>query len=407
MTVKLTYQAFDKTGQAVVDTIEAGGVAEAEETLRRRGLYVTEMRTGEDPGVSPAEGAGRPGGQGHLRSIALLTGQLQVLVSCGTPLVEALGALARQTRDASLRATVSDVQRRVEEGAALSAALEYHPRYFGPVYRSLVAAGEASGDLAAMLDRLATTLRKQLHVRNSLIGALIYPTLLTGVSVAVLAVMFTVVIPRFGELFNSLDVPLPPTTQILLTLSEGLQRYWYWVLAAVGGTAVALGLWLSSVSGRRTWQAFVLALPQVGKIVRSFTTARIIRLMGVLLQANVPILEALGLTRRSIRNHRYDRLLAETEDAVTQGETISSVWARSRLVSPSVQEIVRNGERSGQVSRMLLSAADFLDDENELTIRGLTSILEPVILIVMGLIAGLVAISLFLPLFDLTAMTQG
>jgi len=132
-----------------------------------------------------------------------------------------------------------------------------------------------------------------------------------------------------------------------------------------------------------------------------------VRLLGVLLDADVPIIDSLRLTRRSIRNHHYDRLLARTEDAVTRGETISSVWGRSRLVSPSVQEIVRNGERSGQVSMMLLSAADFLDDENELTVRSLTSIVEPAILIVMGAVVGVVAVSLFMPLFDLTAMTQG
>jgi len=407
VTVKLTYQAFDKAGQQVIDTIEAGGVAEAGETLRRRGLYVTEIRAGEALGAPPADRPGRTGGRGRLKSIALLTSQLHVLVSCGTPLVEALGALARQTRDARLRATISDIQRRVEEGAALSAALEYHPGYFDPVYQSLVAAGEASGNLAGMLERMANTLRKRLHIRNSLIGALIYPALLTSVAVTVLTLMFTVVIPRFGELFETLEVPLPPTTWVLVASAETLLQYWYAATLAVVVPTVGLGFFLASVPGRRLIQTVVLNLPQVGRIVRSFATARIVRLLGVLLDANVPILEALGLTRRSIRNHHYDRLLARTEEAVTQGETISAVWCRSRLVSPSVQEIVRNGERTGQVATMLLSAADFLDDENELTVRSLTSILEPVILIMMGLIVGTVAVSLFLPLFDLTAMTQG
>lgn len=406
--MKLTYMAFDKSGHQVTDTIEAGTQAEAGEMLRRRGLYVTALRDGEagaPPAAAPA--ARRHTRPRRLKSVALLTSQLHVLVSCGTPLVEALGALARQTRDPQLRGAVADLERRVEEGSSLSAAVEAHPRYFGPFYASLVGAGEASGDLAGMLQRLATTLRKQVHIRNSLVGALIYPALLITVSAAVLVVMFAVVIPRFGDLFDTLDVPLPPSTAALVAMSDVLLNYWYVVVPAVVVPTVALAVYLATASGRRLRQTVMLHLPQVGLIVRRFATARIVRLLGVLLDANVPIIDAIRLTRRSIRHHRYDRLLAETEDAVTQGETISSVWGRSHLVSPSVQEIVRNGERSGQVSTMLLSAADFLDDENELTVRSLTSIVEPIILIVMGAIVGVVAVSLFMPLFDLTSMTQG
>jgi len=403
--VKLAYKAFDRAGRAVADTIEATDPAEAAETLRRRGLYVTDLRPGTAPAAGPDRRT-RPSGR-RLKSLAVFTGQLQVLTSCGTPLVEALGALARQTSDARLRSVVADVQRRVEEGAALSAALEVHRETFGPVYRSLVAAGEASGDLSAMLGRLAETLRKQVRIRNALLGALIYPALLSVVAVGVLGLMFTVVIPRFGELFETLEVPLPPTTSALLAVSQALTGYWYVAALAVGAPALGLTAWLLSAPGRRTFQSAVLRLPQVGRIVRGFITARIVRLLGLLLEANVPILEALDLARRSIVNHRYDDLLAKTQDAVTRGEAISDVWGQSDLVSPSVQEIVRNGERSGQVARMLLSAADFLDDENELIVRSLTSILEPVILVGMGLVVGLVAVSMFTPLFDLTAMTQG
>ena len=405
--MKLTYQAFDKTGRQVADTIEAGDSAEATEALRRRGLYVTEIAAGERS--APPAGAG---GRGRtrprrLKSVALLTSQLHVLVSCGTPLVEALGALARQTTDRGLRTAIADVQKRVEEGISLSAAMECHPQYFTPIYRSLIAAGEASGNLAGMLERLAGTVRKQVRVRNALLGAMIYPILLTVVATGVLTLMFIVVIPRFGELFKSLDVPLPPTTQALVTLSEALFAYWYLAVLAIVAPAVGIPIWLATRTGRRMLENLILALPQVGGMVRSFTTARIIRLLGVLLEADVPILEAIDLTRRSVRSHRYDALLARTQDAITSGDTITSVWSRSNLISPSVQEVVRNGERTGRVSLMLLSAAEFMDEENELIVRSLTSIVEPVILIVMGMVVGLVAVSLFMPLFDLTSMTQG
>jgi len=407
--VKLTYQAFDKTGRQVADTIEAGNSAEATDVLRRRGLYVTEITAG-DGGTGPAAGPAaarertRPR---RMKSVALLTSQMHVLVSCGTPLVETLGALARQTTDRALRAAIADVQARVEEGVALSTAMESHPQFFTPVYRSLIAAGEASGNLAGMLERLATTVRKQVRIRNALVGAMIYPALLTVVAVGVLGLMFIVVIPRFGELFESLGVPLPPTTQALVAISEALIAYWPLAVLAVVAPAVGVPIWLATRTGRQMTENLILALPQVGSIVRSFSTARIVRLLGVLLAADVPILEAIDLTRRSVRSHRYDALLARTQDAITAGDTMTAVWSRSDLVTPSVQEVVRNGERTGQVSRMLLSAADFLDEENELIVRSLTSIVEPVILIGMGLVVGLVAVSLFTPLFDLTSMTQG
>lgn len=407
--MKLAYQAFDKSGRQVADTIEAGDVAEAGELLRRRGLYVTDLRAGG--GGARAASSANPArsrfGTRRLKSVALLTNQLHVLIACGTPLVEALEALARQTRDVPLRAAVADITRRVQEGSSLSAAVEAHPRYFGPFYASLVGAGEASGNLTGMLRRLAGTLQKQVHIRNALLGSLIYPALLITVSVGVLIVTFTVVVPRFGDLFDTLKVPLPPSTAALVAMSDFMLGYWYWVLPAMVVPAVALVTFLLTATGGRTLQTVVLHLPQLGRIVRRFATARIVRLLGVLLEANVPIIEAIGLTRRSIRHHHYDRLLARTEDAITRGETMSSIWGRSDLVSPSVQEIVRNGERSGQVATMLLSAADFLDDENELTVRSLTSIVEPIILIVMGAIVGVVAVSLFMPLFDLTSMTQG
>jgi len=399
--------AFDRAGRQVTDTIEAGGAAEAGEVLRRRGLYVTEIRAGGDHAPAATSRPRQGGGKGRLKSLALMTGQLHVLVSCGTPLVESLAALARQTRDARLRAVVADVQRRVEEGAAFSAALECHPGYFGAVFRSLVQAGEASGDLSGMLERMATTLRKRLHTRNTVIGAIVYPIILMSVGFSVLGLMFTVVIPRFGDLFLTLGVALPPTTAALVVISEVLITYWYIVVPSVLVPVIGLVAYSASGPGRRMTQTIMLYLPPFGRIVRSFTTANLVRLLGTLLDANVPILEALALCRRSIRNHHYDRLLAQTEDAVTRGETISSIWTRSALVSPSVQEVVRNGERTGRVASMLLSAADFLDDGNELTVRNLTSLLEPMILIVMGIVVGLVAVSMFMPLFDLTSMTQG
>jgi type II secretory pathway component PulF len=405
--MKLAYQAFDKAGQQVTDTIDAASAAEAAVALRRQGLYVARIAEGDDhAGLARPEPERRPSPR-RLKHLAVMMRQLHVLVSCGTPLVQALAALEKQTRAGPWRTAIGDVRRRVEEGSALSVALESHPEFFDPFCRSLVAAGESSGDLAAMLDRLADTSRKQLVLRNTIIGALIYPALLAGISLAVLVLLVLVAIPKFGELFVALDVPLPPVTKALVTVSGWIRAYWYLAAAGAVSAAVGLKLWLASAAGRRALDTIALRAPRIGRIARSLATARLVRLLGVLLECNVSVLEAVALARRSLTNHHYTQLLERAEDAITRGEAISYAFRDTDLVSPSVYEAVRNGEDSGRVGPMMVNVADFLDQENEIVIRSLTSIIEPLILVAMGLLVGAVAFSMFMPLFDLTAMAGG
>jgi type IV pilus assembly protein PilC len=405
--MKLAYVAFDKAGRQVADSIEAGDASEATEALRRKGLYVTSIAPGGSDRLSAATPRGRRRRPRRLKHLAMMMRQLQVLVSCGTPLVQALYALERQTTDASWRQIIIDVRGRVEQGTTLAAAMESHPECFGPLCLSLIAAGESSGKLPDMLDRLAVTMRKQVRIRNVLVSAMLYPSLLVGVAMTVLLVLLMLVVPRFGELFESLDVPLPPTTSLLVSVGETFRAYWFVVFPVPVALIVGVALWLTTPGGKRVFDTTVLWLPQVGRIVRSFATARIVRLLGVLLESDVDVLEALNLARQSVTNHHYSALLAGAQDAVTRGEPISTAFADGKLISPSVYEAVRSGEESGQVGPMMLNVSDFLDEENEVIVRSLTSIIEPVILIAMGILVGLVAVSMFLPLFDLTSMTQG
>jgi type II secretory pathway component PulF len=407
--MKLAYVAFDKTGRQVTDLVEAADVAAATETLRRQGLYVTRISPRGAPGSAGAAASRwrRSSKSRRLRNLAMLARQLHSLVSCGTPLVEAMGASERQVRPGPWQDTLAQVRAQVEQGTPLSVAMESHPEYFDPVCRSLISAGESSGNLPAMLDRIAVMTRKELAVRNSVAGAMVYPMLLTVVAVAVLILLLVFVIPRFGELFKSLDAELPPTTQALLTVSEWLRAYWW---AAIPGALVPLAglrFWLKTPSGRRVIDTVLLRLPQIGGITRNFATARIARVLGMLLESHVSVLEALTLTRESVANHHYVDLITRAEQAVTQGRSIHVAFAESDLVNPSVNEAIRSGEQSGQVGPILTHIADFMDDENEVLVRSLTSIIEPVILVGMGVLVGTVAVSLFMPLFDLTAMVQG
>jgi type IV pilus assembly protein PilC len=407
--MRFAYQAIDSAGKAVSDTLEAADLTEAVDALRRQGLYVSDIRAAS-AGISyasPRRRNKRMSTGRRLKNMAMFTRQLAVLVASGTPLVQALAALERQTKDVAWRDLVSSVRVKVEEGSTLAEAMAEHPKAFDAVARSLISAGESGGSFDVMLDRLAVLSRKQLQVRNAIIGAMIYPALLILVAIGVLALMLLFVLPRFAGLFETLDVELPPMTKMLMACSAFLRSYW-WAIPIVGGGAFfGIRSWLQTTQGRRAVDRTLLKLPAVGMIVRSFSVARIARVLGVLLAGKVPLLEALGLARQTVSNHKYVDLVARAEEAVTRGGNVSTVFAATDLVSPALCEAIRAGEQSGQMGALLLNIADFLDEENEVVVKSLTSILEPIILIVLGLVVGFVALSMFLPLFDLTSAAHG
>jgi type II secretory pathway component PulF len=409
--MKFSYQAFDAAGKAVSGSTDANDANDAMEALRRQGLYVTTVQAASETAATSgrAGGArhGRTSGGRQLKHLAMFTRQLSVLMTSGTPLVQALGSLERQAADKSWRAVVTTLRTKVEEGATLAQAMESRPDVFDPVCRSLISAGESGGSFDTMLDRLATLTRRQMHVRNAVAGALIYPTLLVVVAIGVLATMLLFVLPRFAGLFQTLDVALPPTTKMLMGLSAFLRSYW-WTLPLGGLVAGFSGhAWLNTAAGRRARDTILLRLPVIGPILKSFAVARIARVLGVLLNGKVPLLDALVLARHTARNVHYVDLVARAEDSVTRGSSMSAAFATGNLVTPSLCEAIKSGEQSGQMGPLLLSIADFLDEDNEVVLKSLTSILEPVILIVLGLLVGFVALSMFMPLFDLTSMTQG
>lgn len=404
--MKLQYKGYDLNGRPVAESIEARSLSEATDQLRRDGIFVLEIEESTVGGAGSVR-TKKVSQSSRMKNLAMFTRQLQVLLATGTPLVQSLGALERQTNDASWGGVIQQVRASVEDGSSLSQAMADHPQHFDVVCRSLIAAGESAGNLPEMLERLAVLMRKQLHVRRSIIGATIYPSLLMVVALAVLITLLTFVLPRFEDLFKSLDTPLPPTTKLLMGLSRTLIRYWWAFTAGIIAAGISAWMTLKSPTGRRAVQTIVLRLPQFGPIVKNFSTARIARLLGILLQGRVQLVEALQLTGGACANYHYAKLVASACDAVTRGESLAAAFGDKRLIAPSVQEAILSGERSGQLGPLLTTLADFLEENNEVTVRSLTSILEPMILVVLGLLVGVIAISLFMPLFDLTAATRG
>jgi type IV pilus assembly protein PilC len=408
--MKLRYEGFDSTGKPASGVLDAPDAREAGETLRRQGVFVTTVRV-EEPGASGSGRVSSTRARGkrpsrRLLHVSMFTRQLSMLCTAGTQIVQGLAALERQTKDAGWREAIGAVRARVEEGASLAQAMEARPQHFDIVTRSLVGAGEAGGQLPAMLQRLATLSRQQLHIRHAVLGAMTYPAVLMVVAVNVLVLMLVFVLPRFAGLFESLDAPLPPTTAFLMDISGILRSQWPWVIG--GFAALVGGLWTfaRSARGRIAIDTAAIRAPRLGVVTRNVLSARVIRLLGVLVESRIPLVEAIGLCRTAAGNVHYARMLERAEQAVTRGDSMSEAMAAGGLLPSNVCEAARNGESSGQLGPVLLSMADFLDEDNEVTLRSLTSIIEPLILVVLGCVVGFVAISMFLPLFDLTSMTQ-
>lgn len=400
-----SYEAYDANGALKRGTIEASSSEEATELLRMKSQFVTTIEAGASSVKKKKSGSRSK--KISSKTIAMFARELSVLVSTGTPLVDAIASLERQAKDEAWITVLGNVQRKLEEGDSLSVALQSHSDVFDAVFRSLVAAGESSGHLDSMLNRIAVLTRRQAQIHANITGAMVYPILLTGISLVVLGVMIGVVLPRFSGLFETLDTPLPATTEFLMWLSDAFRSYWWIILPLIVGGVVMIAKWVRSEAGANAIGDMILKLPKLGVIYRSFYTARITRLMGVLLEAHVPMLESIHLTRESVSHHTYRGLLVNAEEAVTKGRQISEAFDEGGLIIPSVCEAIRNGEQSGRLADVLNNVSDYLDEENETVVRSISSIIEPVIMIVLGIFVGIVAISMFLPLFDLTASAGG
>lgn len=347
------------------------------------------------------------GGGERLRHVAEFTRQLAVLVGTGTPLVDALISLEKQTKPGAWKSVLTHIRARTEEGLPLSEAMADHPLYFDGVCRSLIAAGESGGKLEVLLDNLASLTRQQLKVRTAVVGALTYPILLIVIACSVLVAMITLILPRFEGLFKTMSTPLPATTKLLMSMSEVLREHWLILGVATIAAVAGMVWWLRSRSGQETIQRLVVALPVAGPCARAIITARLARVLGVLVEGKVPLLESIRLARGSTAHTMYAELMARVENAITRGDTLAAELERSSLIAPSVCEAVRSGEKTGQLGKVLVTLANYMDEDNEVTIRTMTRLVEPVILVILGLMVGTIAISMFLPLFDLTAAAGG
>ncbi len=407
--MNLTYEAIDTSGRSVRDLIEAATVKAAVEQLRQRGLMVTNIETASEKDVERRARAAQQAATGvklPLKQLVLVTRQMAMLLSSGSAVVPALSAIARQLKEPEHAHLLQQLRRDVEEGLTLTEAMARCPRTFDSFYCAVVAAGESSATLPQMFERLGGIVGKRRAIRNKVIAAMAYPALLVGLSVAIINVLIFFVLPRFGDMFSSLGVPVPVTTEIMLALGEGLTDHWVVVVGALIAIAGGVSGLIFTSAGRQFIANIQIRLPVVGSLASGLIQGQLFRTLGMLLESRVGVLEALELARGTTTNARFADLFDSLDTAITSGNSLSDALEDSGLIDPAICQAVRTGEDSGNLGGAISYVADVLDEDNTELVNTVTRLLEPVIIIIMGAVVGVVAVSLFMPLFDITSMVN-
>ena len=404
------YKALDASGRAVQGLKEADSPKTLRAVLKRDGVFLTEVLGAQEAKAQAAREVSVKRvvlGRVSATDLAIMTRQFAVLVGAGIPLVETLGALVEQIEHEKLKRIVSDVKQRVNEGASLADALAAHPKTFGNLYVNMVRAGESSGALDVVLVRLADFTESQARLRSKVMGTMAYPAFMSIIGVVILGVLFTVVIPKIVKIFDDSRVTLPWYTRALIATSSFVSQWWWALLIAAIAAIWGFLRWRATKEGRARWDRFVLTVPVFGRLVRIIAIGRFARTLSTLLKSGVGLLTAMDIVRNIVGNTRLAEVIEQARDAIREGESIAAPLKRSGEFPPLVHHMVAVGERSGSLEEMLGNVANAYEDQVETTISALTSLLEPLMIIVMGGVVGFIVISVLMPILQLNTLAGG
>lgn len=398
------YKGVSSSGRNVSGVQDGEGLKAVKSKLKKEGIIVLEIREGASAKAARREAITITFGKRvRLSDVANATRQLATLLSSGLTLMESLSVIVEQEENAGLRGALSSVRDAVREGASLADALKDNPKAFSPLYINMVSAGEASGTLEITLDRLADFLDEQVRFRGRLSAALAYPAFMTIIGLAMLLFIFSFVMPRIVGMFGEMQQQLPFVTIMLLGLVRFLSSFWWAILIVLGGAGYYLRRYLRTQEGREAFDARILTLPVFGTLIRMIAVSRFTRTFGTLLQSGVPTLTALEIVKNVIGNSVLANAVQKARENVREGEPIADPLRRSGLFPPVVVQMVAVGEKSGELEKMLLKISDSFDRTVETRITGLMALLEPVIILVMGLIIGFIVIAIMLPMLEMSS----
>ena len=426
---RFSYLAFDSRGNDANGIIDAASATDVARELREKGLFPTniaEEATEPDskekahPNLAAAkktaeENPWRPKNivlfQRHSvrpKTLMIFTRQLATLIHAGLPLLRGLDVLARQERDATLRNAIIRLGGSIEDGNTFSEALAQHPRIFNDLFVSMVKAGEIGGLLDLVLARLAEFQEKAQKLKNKIVAAMVYPSIVLLLAAGILVFLLLCIVPRFATIFHDMlgDKPLPVITLFVIDSSDFIQQHWIELLGALAVLAVAYRIMTRTRRGRLTMDHVKLHAPLFGDLVRKALISRFSRTLGTLVSSGVPILQALEITRETAGNSIMAREILKVHDSVKEGETIVQPMEASRAFPPMVVSMIDVGEETGQLPEMLLRVADVYDDEVDNCVAALTSLLEPVMIVILALVVGGIVIALFMPLISIISGLQ-
>jgi type IV pilus assembly protein PilC len=396
-----TYSARDRaSGQMVEGTLEASSQIEGLGLLKERGLLVTSIKESAAKAVAKKQKRKRRK-RITIDDRVLFSRQLSTMINAGLPLVEGLNILGENLDNVTFADIVRHIQADVEGGETLTDAMAKHPRVFDTLYVSLIRAGEASGMLDQILMQLSTYLEKAATLQRKVKSAMIYPSVIVSVALAVVSLLMIKVVPVFAEIFESFDAELPTATQMMITASEFCQANFLLMLGILVGGIVGLKYYKKTEGGRRNFDAALLKFPVLGELFQKVAIAKFTRTFSTLLRAGVNIIYSLEITAKSSGNKIVEEAVLRVRDSIKEGESIASPLRESAIFPSMVVRMIDIGERTGALDEMLVKIADYYEEQVDIAVAGLTSLMEPLIICFLGVVVGGIVISMFLPMFQL------
>jgi len=411
---RFKYVAMDSKGRENEGVLEADNQASALNVIKERGYFPTHVeevggKKGR-PGAAPAKQSLAKkeltipgfGGRVRPRQLMIMTRQLATLVDAGLPLLRGLRILLKQERNAALRRAITQMAEAVEGGSTFAEALSHQPRIFNKLFVNMVRAGEVGGVLHIVLDKLAEYMEKAQRIRNKVRGAMVYPCVVLVVAVTVVFVLFKFIIPKFEEIFEDLlEGQLPALTRAVLNVSRVIEENGLYVLGVVVGIVILVKLFGMTRAGRYLLDAMKLKAPVFGQLVAKVNISRFARTLGTLMTSGVPVLQALTIVKETIGNEVLARAVQKVHDSIKEGETMARPLEASGVFPGMVVSMIDVGEETGALPQMLIKIADTYDDEVDTAVEAVTSIIEPVLIIVLAVVVGTIVISMFMPLVEI------
>lgn len=398
------YSAYTAEGRDTAGTLEAESIKEARQRLKRDGLFPRELAPADEGGAAPARRLF--GGRTGLGEVALMTRRLATLVGSQVPIFEAVATLGEQEGPGELKKALGRIKERLSEGASLAKALSLEPRLFSESYVAMVAAGEASGSLDTVLEKLALFLEEQRAIKSKVTASLAYPILMIVVGGGVMLFLLTFVIPKIVTIFEDNKAALPFITIALIKTSDFLRHFW-WALLGLAAGAVFLYHRLMTTEGFRLRRdRWLLRLPVVGGLLRHLTLSRFAKVLGLLLASGVPVIKALEITAQVLVNRVYRGSLHTIAAELAEGGNLSGALRKGTLFPPLLVHMVAVGEKGGELEEMLAKAGTAFEREFDTSVSGLMALLEPLLVLAMGLAVGLVVLAVLLPIFELNQLVR-